>query len=85
MKLWAALLGLNTDEDAYSFRERPVEWEEYEIDLPTCSEDRDLQRIYLWLAHSDIVQAVGRARLVDNDCTVHVFAKLPVSGCVLVE
>jgi hypothetical protein len=85
VKLWAAVLGLNTDEDSYAFAERPVQWNEYELSVPTCSEDGRLQRLYLWLAHSEIVQAVGRARLVSNDCEVHVFATLPVSGCVLAK
>jgi hypothetical protein len=85
VKLWAAVLGLNVDEDGFDFAERAVEWNEFEIFVPTCSDDPDLQRLYLWLAHSDIVQAVGRARLVNNDCEVHVFAKLPVSGCVLAK
>ena len=83
VKLWAAVLGLNTDEDSYAFGERPVQWNEFELSVPTCSEDGNIHRLYLWLAHSEIVQAVGRARLVSNDCEVHVFAKLPVSGCVL--
>ena len=85
VKLWAAVLGLNMDEDGFDFAERAVEWNEFEIFVPTCSDDPDLQRLYLWLAHSEIVQAVGRARLVNNDCEVHVFAKLPVSGCVLAK
>ena len=36
-------------------------------------------------AHSEIMQAVGRARLVTSVCEVHVFAKLPVSGSVLAK
>jgi len=83
VKLWAAVLGLDVDEDDYDFEERPVEWNEYEIHVPTCSADVRLQRVQLWLAYSEIVQAVGRARLVSNDCEVHVFAKLPVSGAKL--
>ena len=85
VRLWASLLGLDVDEDAIDYVHRTVEWGEYEVSVYTCFDTRNLQYLYLWLAHSDIVQAVGRARLVDNDCTVHVFAKLPVSGCVLVE
>lgn len=84
VKLWAAVLGINADEDDYDFEERPVEWNEFEVHVPTCSEDVKLQRIQLWLAYSEIVQAVGRARLVSNDCEVHVFAKIPVSGAELV-
>jgi len=84
IRLWAALLGLGTGENDFSFLERVVEWDEYELSLATCSTDPDIQRLYLWLAHSEIVQAVGRARLVSNHCTVHLFSKLPVSGGALV-
>lgn len=52
--------------------------------ISTYSDNPDLQRLYLWLAHSEIVQIVGRARLVSNDCEVHVFAKIPVAGAELV-
>ena len=78
-------MGLNVDDDVFDFKERTVEWNEFEVNLPTCSEDKFLQRLYLWLAYSEIVQGVGRARLVNHDCVVHVFAKLPISGCVLAQ
>jgi hypothetical protein len=85
VRLWALLLGLAVDEDATDYVHRTVEWGEYELSVYTCFDTPDVQHLYLWLAQTEIVQAVGRARLVDNDCTVHVFAKLPVSGCALVE
>ncbi len=83
VKLWAAVLGLNVPEDSFEFAERAVEWDDFEINVPTCSDNPDLQRLYLWLAHSEIVQAVGRARLVSNDVQVHVFAKIPLTGAEL--
>lgn len=83
VRLWAALLGIGAGDNDYNFSERVVEFGEFEVSTATCSDNSDIQRLYLWLTHSEIIQAVGRARLVNNDCTVHVFAKLPVSGCVL--
>lgn len=83
VKLWASALGLDIDEDEFVFEERDVEWGEYQLNVPTCSANPDVQRLHLWLAHSEIVQAVGRARLVSHDAEVHVFAKLPISGCRL--
>ncbi len=77
------VLGIQVDEDVFDFAERPVEWNEFEVHLPTCSEDERLQRIQLWLVYSEIIQGVGRARLVNNEVGVHVFAKLPVSGARL--
>ena len=85
VKLRTVALGWNVDETIYEFRERTVELDEYEVSVATCSADTNIQHIYLWLAYSEIVQAVGRARLVNNDCTVHVFAKLPISGCALMN
>jgi hypothetical protein len=85
VKLWAYLLGLVVDEEAFDFDERVVEWNEFEAHLPMVSENRDIQYLYLWLTYSEIVQAVGRARLVSHDCDVHLFAKLPVSGCILTK
>ena len=83
VKLWASALGLDVDEDEFVFEERDVEWGDYQLNVPTCSANQDVQRLYLWLAHSEIVQAVGRARLVSHNTEVHVFAKLPISGCRL--
>ncbi len=36
VKLWAAVLGLNVDEDDYDFAERAVEWDDFEINVPTA-------------------------------------------------
>ncbi|MCK5862498.1 MAG: hypothetical protein KAH38_08435, partial [Candidatus Hydrogenedentes bacterium] len=83
VKLWAAVLGMDVGEDDFDFLERVVEWNEFEVYVPTYSDDAKLQRIQLWLAYSEIIQAVGRARLVNHDIDVHVFAKLPVSGAAL--
>lgn len=85
VKLWAAVLGMDVTEDDFDFRERAVEWNEFEVHVPVCSDDARLQRIQLWLAYSEIIQAVGRARLVNHDVDVHVFAKLPVSRSQLVN
>lgn len=37
-----------------------------------------LQMIQIWLISSQLEQAVGRARLLREDCTVTVFAGFPV-------
>lgn len=83
VKLWAHVLGLNVDEDDFVFEERVIQWQEYEACLPTISDNAMIQHLYLWLAHSEILQAVGRSRLVSNNVRVDVFAKIPVSGAVL--
>lgn len=82
-RLWATLLGIDLGEEDASFSEQSVEMDEFEVSVPVFTDNLDVQRLYLWLARSEIVQAVGRARLVSNDCTVHVFSRLPISGCEL--
>lgn len=85
VKLWATLLGIAYTEEDFSFSERVVPWGEYDVSVTTCSESAGLQRLHLWLCNAEIIQAVGRARLVSNDCTVHVYSQLPMSGCELAD
>lgn len=47
--------------------------------------DEFLQKIQTYFIESELEQAVGRARLLDNDCTVYVYSRYPVRQCVLVE
>ena len=82
-RLWAALLGLDVGEETVGFKEQSVEMDEFEVSVPVFSDNPEVRHLYLWMARSEIVQAVGRARLVSNDCTVHVFSRLPISGCEL--
>ncbi len=85
VKLWAHVLGIRLDEDAYEFGERAIAWNEFEMNIPTYSADSRIQRLQIWLVASELAQAVGRARLVNHDCEVHVFAKIPVSGSALLN
>jgi len=84
-KLWAGLLGFSDTEDDFEFCQQDVEFNEYRVNLPVCSDDPRIQALNLWLIHSELVQAVGRARLVSNARKLHVFAKLPISGCKLMN
>ena len=38
-----------------------------------------LREIQLYLIESELIQAVGRARLLRNDCTVTVLSNLPIT------
>ena len=43
--------------------------------------DELLQAIQLWMIESESEQAVGRARLVSNKCTVNLYSNLPLRQC----
>jgi len=46
----------------------------------TFSEDDILREIQLYFIESELVQAIGRARILRNYCTVSVFSNLPIQG-----
>lgn len=74
-KLFAAHLGINVN-TKMKFLE--VEDECYKYWLHTYEEPH-LRKIQLWLLKSELIQAVGRARLLRYDCTVKLYASIPLS------
>ena len=49
-----------------------------------CGEDTELLReIQAYFLESELVQAVGRARTLRTDATVHLFSSYPLKGCEL--
>ncbi|MCR4759371.1 MAG: hypothetical protein K5705_03770 [Oscillospiraceae bacterium] len=54
-----------------------IENEDYSFSLNTFK-DTILQKIQIWMLSSQLEQAVGRARLLRNKCTVTVYAGFPV-------
>lgn len=45
----------------------------------TTYKDENLRAIQFWMIESELEQAVGRARLLRHDCTVHLFSSFPLS------
>ena len=45
-------------------------------------DDPMLREIQLYLIESELIQAIGRARILRNDCTVSVFSNLPIQQAV---
>jgi len=41
-------------------------------------DDEDLRDIQLWLIESEVEQAIGRARLLRNNCSVFLFSNYPL-------
>jgi len=52
----------------------------FEFYFNTFSNDDILQEIQLFLIETELIQAVGRARVLRNDCTVTVLSNLPIQG-----
>lgn len=73
-------LELNTTPNMYVHR---IEQDGYSFSLNTFK-DEILQKIQTWMLSSQLEQAVGRARLLRNDCTVTVYAGYPVEQAVFV-
>jgi hypothetical protein len=42
--------------------------------------DEFMRRIQLWYIRSELLQAVGRARTIDHDCTVQLYSNYPLAG-----
>lgn len=79
-RVWANLLGVFPDNpDSRLLEMRPIRRNGWEFTFSTYS-DENLQEIQLYLIESELIQAVGRARTLRNDCTVHVFTNLILPG-----
>ena len=73
-KLFAAHFGVDVN-TKMKFME--IEDECYQYWLHTY-EEPDLRKIQLWLLKSELIQAVGRARLLRYNCTVKLYASIPL-------
>lgn len=73
-RLFAAHLGADVN---VKMKFTEVEDECYKYWLHTY-ENPVLKRIQLWLIKSELIQAVGRARLLRYDCTVKLYASIPL-------
>ena len=78
-KLIATHLEINSDE---KMRFLEVEDECFKYWLHTY-ENKHLQNIQLWLIKTELVQAVGRARLLRYDCTVKLYASIPLEQALI--
>ena len=42
-----------------------------------------LQKKQLWIIKSELIQAVGRARILREDCTVVLYASIPLPQAII--
>jgi hypothetical protein len=74
-------MGLDFNEDA-EMKDQLVTHNGHRFWFKTY-EDKVLRIIHFWMIESELEQAVGRARLLRNDCIVHLFSNFPLSQAVM--
>lgn len=79
-KLYGMAAGLNPEN--CNMRPMRTEYNGYSFEINTFDSPK-LRTIHLWMLESLIEQAVGRARLLRNNCTVKVFARFPVNQAIV--
>ncbi len=78
LKLLGHAVGVNMNGVSFEFAPRTVRRHEFEVSLGCLSEDEFVQASEFSLVERELVQAVGRARLLDNDVVVRLFSNYVV-------
>lgn len=76
-RLLSRLLGVPTTARDFEFANQKMKRNGYEFTFCT-SANKDVQRIQTFCIEKELIQAVGRARLLHNDCIVYVFSNYPL-------
>ena len=82
-KLAACSMGVEFDENE-KMTSQVIEHNGYKFRFTTF-QDEELRKIHLWMIESELEQAVGRARLLRNACTVCLFSNFPLSQSTMIE
>ena len=80
-KLIATSLGVDVN---FKMRFSELTDDNYKYWLTTYDEPT-LREIQLWLIKSELIQAVGRARLLRFDCTVKLYASIPLDQAEILK
>jgi hypothetical protein len=80
-KLFASAVGMDVNETC-DMQTRLVEYNGFRFYFKTFESD-DLRQIQLEMIESELIQAVGRARVLRNECTVEVYSNLPLQKAQL--
>lgn len=59
------------------------DYKEFSIEL-FLFENEELRKVQLWLMEKEIIQAVGRARIINENCNVYIFGVFPVAGAQII-
>lgn len=76
-KMIAKVLDLDVDEDGLKTAYRTVRYNGFEFKFYTFK-DKQLQQMHLQDIEGELLQAVGRARALREDCTVEVYSNFPL-------
>jgi hypothetical protein len=79
LKLLAHSVGVNVGGIQFDFAPRTVRRNEFEVSLHCVSSDEFMQELEFCCVVRELVQAVGRARLLENDCVVRLFSNFVLS------
>lgn len=82
-KLIAFYMGMEFDEDE-KMASQTVVHNGHRFRFTTFA-DEDLRAVQFWMIESELEQAVGRARLLRNACTVHLFSNFPLSQSKMIR
>ena len=80
-KLVGAMLGYSTSDSLHKYR---VERKGVSYTMMTYG-DEEMRNLQFFFIESELEQAVGRARLLREDCTVYVFSNYPCQQAELVQ
>lgn len=75
-KLAAISMGIEFDEEE-KMTLQTIDYNGYRFQFTTF-QNEELRKIHLWMVESELEQAVGRARLLRNACTVNLFSNFPL-------
>ncbi len=82
-KLAAVSMGIKFDEEEKMML-LTIDYNGYRLRFTTFADEK-LRKIHLWMIESELEQAVGRARLLRNACTVHLFSNFPLSQAKMIR
>jgi hypothetical protein len=84
-RLYARTLGIQVKDDDVGFQYEMVQRNGFQFWFNTWSRNELLRELQLSLIESELLQAVGRARVLTIDVDAHLFSNLPIYGCVIDE
>lgn len=80
LMLLAHAAGERVNPGEFELKCRTIRRHEFEVSLHCVSDDAFIQAMEFAVVERELIQAVGRARLLENECEVHLFSNYVLSG-----